>query len=181
MDLNGFKAINDSLGHHIGDRVLKQVATRLSGLIREADTIARLGGDEFAFVLPYTDGEGGIVAARKFARSLKEPIVVDGCALSVSGSFGIAWFPEHGATDDTLLQNADIAMYAAKAGSLECAIYTAARDEHAHRRLSLMTELHGGIERDEFFCEYQPLVSLRSGAITCVEALARWRHPQRGL
>jgi diguanylate cyclase (GGDEF)-like protein len=181
MDLNGFKAINDSLGHQMGDSVLKQVAARLSGLIREADTVARLGGDEFAFLLPYTDGEGGTVAARKFLRSLKEPIAVDGCALSVSGSFGIAWFPEHGTTGEMLLQKADIAMYAAKAGKLECAIYTPARDEQAHRRLSLMTELREGIERDEFICEYQPLVSLKSGTATCVEALARWRHPQQGL
>src|SRR5439155_1167265 len=108
MDLNGFKAINDSLGHHAGDCVLQRVAARLSGVIREADTLARLGGDEFAFILPRTDGEGGMVAARKFLHSLKEPILFEESSLMVTGSIGIAWFPEHGATGEALLQKADI-------------------------------------------------------------------------
>ena len=181
MDLNGFKAINDSLGHYVGDCVLQQVAARLSRVMRESDTIARLGGDEFAFVLPRTDGEGATAVARKFLRSLKEPILFEECSLMVSGSIGIAWFPEHGATGESLLQKADIAMYAAKTGKLECAIYTDERDLQAHRRLTIITELQEGIERDEFICEYQPLVNLKTGRVTCLEALARWRHPRHGL
>src|SRR2546427_2426504 len=110
MDLNGFKAINDSLGHHAGDCVLQRVAARLGGVIREADTLARLGGDEVAFILPRTDGEGGMVAARKFLHSLNEPILFEDSSLMVTGSIGIAWFPEHGATGEALLQKADIAM-----------------------------------------------------------------------
>src|SRR5881296_459816 len=181
MDLNGFKAINDSLGHYVGDCVLQQVAARLSAVMRESDTIARLGGDEFAFVLPRTDGEGAITASRKFLRSLREPILLEEKPLVVNASIGIAWFPEHGTTGESLLQKADIAMYAAKTGKLECAIYSAARDEQAHRRLAIMTELQEGIERDEFICEYQPLVSLKTGNVMSVEALARWRHPRHGL
>ena len=181
MDLNGFKAINDSLGHHAGDCVLQRVAARLSGVIREADTLARLGGDEFAFILPRTDGEGGMVAARKFLHSLKEPILFEESSLMVTGSIGIAWFPEHGATGEALLQKADIAMYAAKARKLDCAIYTADRDQQAHRRLNIMTELREGIEREEFFYEYQPVVDLKTGRVICLEALARWRHPRQGL
>ena len=181
MDLNGFKAINDSLGHHAGDCVLQRVAGRLSGVIREADTLARLGGDEFAFVLPRTDGAGGMAAARKFLHSLKEPILFEESALMVTGSIGIAWFPEHGSTGEALLQKADIAMYAAKSGKLDCAIYTADRDQQAHQRLNIMTELLEGIERDEFFYEYQPVVDLKTGWVICLEALARWRHPRQGL
>jgi len=181
MDLNGFKAINDSLGHHAGDCVLQRVAARLSGVIREADTLARLGGDEFAFILPRTDGEGGMVAARKFLHSLKEPILFEESSLMVTGSIGIAWFPEHGTTGEALLQKADIAMYAAKARKLDCAIYAADRDQQAHKRLNIMTELREGIEREEFFYEYQPVVDLKTGRVICLEALARWRHPRQGL
>src|SRR3989454_4777282 len=103
MDLTGFKAITDSLVHHAGDCVLQRVAARLSGVIREADTLARLGGDEFAFILPRTDGEGGMVAARKFLHSLKEPILFEESSLIVTGSIGIAWVPEHGPTREALL------------------------------------------------------------------------------
>jgi len=181
MDLNGFKTINDSMGHHAGDEVLRQVASRMQHVLRQADTVARLGGDEFAFVLPFTDGEGATTVARKFLGALRLPVIIEGRSLAVSASIGIAWFPEHGATGDMLLQKADIAMYAAKNGQVDSAIYTAERDRQAHSRLMVVAELQEGIERDEFIFEYQPLVSLETGAVVAVEALARWQHPQRGL
>jgi diguanylate cyclase (GGDEF)-like protein len=181
MDLDGFKPINDSLGHYAGDLVLQQVASRLHGVLREADTLARIGGDEFAFVLPHTDGEGATVAAEKIVRVLKRPILVDRVSLVVTGSVGIACFPEHGSTAETLLHKADIAMYAAKTDKLEFAIYTAERDYRAHSRLTALTELQEGIDRNQFFFEYQPIVDLKSRAIAGVEALARWQHPRQGI
>jgi diguanylate cyclase (GGDEF)-like protein len=180
LDLDGFKAINDSLGHHVGDRVLQQIASRLRALLRDVDTVARLGGDEFAILLPGTDAEGAVRAARTVLQELNVPVVLDGRALVVGGSLGIAWFPQHGSSADTLLQKADIAMYVAKSGGLGHAVYAADRDHHAHRRLALVTELREGIERDQFFFEYQPIVNLRTGLTMCVEALARWQHPDQG-
>jgi diguanylate cyclase (GGDEF)-like protein len=180
MDLDGFKPINDSLGHYTGDLVLQQVASRLHSVLREADTLARLGGDEFAFVLPRTDGEGAAIAAEKILRVLRQPILVDRASLLVTGSVGIAWFPEHGQTAEMLLQKADIAMYAAKTAKLEFATYTAERDYRANSRLTALTELQEGIDQNQFFLEYQPIVSLRTGAVTGIEALARWQHPQKG-
>ncbi len=181
MDLDAFKEINDSLGHHTGDAVLRQVASRLHGLLREVDTVARLGGDEFAFVLPRTDGAGAMIAARKILHALKQPFLLDTGTLAVNASVGIAWFPEHGATSGVLLQKADIAMYAAKNGKLEASVYMAERDRQAHQRLTVMTELQEAITRDEFIYEYQPIVNLKDGTIISVEALARWQHPRQGV
>lgn len=180
LDLDGFKAINDSLGHHAGDRVLQQVASRLRALLREVDTVARLGGDEFAMLLPRTDADGAVLAARKVLGELNHPLLLDGKPLVVGGSVGISWFPEHGANADTLLQKADIAMYVAKTGGLGYAVYAPDRDHHAHRRLTLVTELREGIERDQFSFEYQPILDLKTGTVVCVEALARWHHPGEG-
>lgn len=180
LDLDGFKAINDSLGHHIGDRVLQHVASRLRGLLREVDTVARLGGDEFALLLPRTDLEGAVITARSVLQELSRPLPLDGHSLGLRGSLGIAWSPEHGSNADTLLQKADIAMYVAKSGGSGYAVYTPDRDRHAHRRLALMAELREGIERDEFSFDYQPIVDLKTGMIPCVEALARWHHPKQG-
>jgi diguanylate cyclase len=181
LDLDGFKAINDSLGHYAGDRVLQQVASALRAALRETDTVARLGGDEFALMLPRTDGAGAERAAEKALQALKQPLVVDGQALVVRGSFGIAWYPAHGPTGDALLQQADIAMYVAKSANLGSAVYSADRDRHAHRRLAFITELRNGIEQDQFTCEYQPIVHLQTGAVIAMEALARWQHPDYGV
>jgi diguanylate cyclase (GGDEF)-like protein len=181
MDLDGFKPINDSLGHYTGDLVLQQVASRLHSVLREADTLARIGGDEFAFVLPNTDSAGAAVAAEKIVRVLKRPILVDRASLLVTGSVGIACFPEHGSTAETLLQKADIAMYAAKTDKLEFAVYTAERDYRSHSRLTALTELQEGIDQNQFFFEYQPIVDLKTRAIAAVEALARWQHPGQGI
>ena len=180
MDLDGFKAINDSLGHHMGDRVLQSVALRLRALLREVDTVARLGGDEFALMLPQTDIEGAVVTARSVLKELNRAIVIDGHTLVVSGSLGVAVFPEHGSNADALLQKADIAMYVAKSGRSGFAVYTPDRDRHAHLGLTLMRELRDGIDHDQFSFDYQPIADLQTGMIPCVEALARWHHPEHG-
>ena len=180
LDLDGFKTVNDSLGHHAGDRVLQELSWRLRELLRDVDTVARLGGDEFAIVLPRTDCDGAILAARKVMEALRRPVPIDDRSFVVGGSLGIACFPAHGVGADELLQKADIAMYVAKTGGLGYAVYVPGRDQYAHRRLTLMTEFREGIECGQFLFDYQPIVSLKTGAPVAVEALVRWNHPQRG-
>ena len=180
MGLDGFKAVTDSLGHDAGDRILQTVASRLRNLLRDSDFLARLGDDEFAILLPQTDGEGAMLAMQKFSRALRQPLVDQERSLAIGGSFGIACFPEHGPTGDALLQNAAIAMRVAKRADLGCTTYAAERDRHGHHRLTAIGELRDGIERDQFACEYQPIVSLDTGRVLIVEALARWRHPRLG-
>ena len=180
LDLDGFKAINDSLGHHAGDGALQEVAVRLQARVRDVDTVARLGGDEFALLLPQTDADGAILAARKILLDLGRPLLVEGHQAFIGASVGIACFPDHGANPDALLQRADIAMYVAKSGGLGCAVYAAVRDSEAHHQLARVTDLRDGINRNEFFLDYQPVVSLQSGETMYVEALARWNHPREG-
>jgi len=180
LDLDGFKAINDSLGHHAGDVVLQEVANRLQARLRDVDTVARLGGDEFALLLPRTDADGAILAARKILLDLGRPLLVNGHQAFIGGSVGIACFPEHGANADALLQRADIAMYVAKSGGLGCAVYAAARDGEAHHQLTRVNDLRDGIDRNEFYLDYQPVVNLQTGTTMYVESLARWNHPREG-
>ncbi len=180
LDLNGFKEINDTLGHHAGDRVLQCVASRLRGTLREADTVARLGGDEFAVVLPLTDVDGALMAAQKILHEIEQPCVIDHRSLSVRASLGIAWLPEHGISAEALLQKADVAMYVAKTDGVGISVYAPNRDRHTNRRLTVISELRKGLDENQFFLEYQPMMHLRSNAIIGVEALVRWKHPQRG-
>jgi diguanylate cyclase (GGDEF)-like protein len=180
LDLNGFKQINDTMGHHAGDRVLQAVASRLRATLREADTVARLGGDEFAVVLPRTDVDGAVLAAQKLLHEIEQPCVVDHRSLSVRSSLGIACLPEHGTFAETLLQKADVAMYVAKTDGIGISVYASNHDRHTHRRLTLISELRKGLDENQFALEYQPIVHLRSNAIIGVEALVRWNHPQLG-
>jgi diguanylate cyclase (GGDEF)-like protein len=180
LDLNGFKEINDTLGHHAGDRVLQWVAARVRGTVREADTVARLGGDEFAVVLPMSDIDGALLTAQKILHEIEQPCVIDDRALGVRASLGIACFPEHGSTADMLLQKADVAMYVAKGDGVGIAVYAATRDRHTHRRLTLISEFRKGLDESQFFLEYQPVLHLRTNAIIGIEALVRWNHPQQG-
>ena len=180
LDLNGFKQINDSLGHHAGDRVLQAVASRLRATLREADTVARLGGDEFAVVLPRTDLDGAVLAAQKLLHEVEQPCIVDHRSMGVRASLGIACLPEHGTTAETLLQKADVAMYVAKTDGIGISVYAPNHDRHTHRRLTLISELRKGLDENQFSLEYQPILHLRTNVIIGVEALVRWTHPQLG-
>jgi diguanylate cyclase (GGDEF)-like protein len=180
LDLNGFKEINDSLGHHAGDRILQSVAARMRGLLRGADTVARLGGDEFAVVLPSTDVDGALLTAQKVLSEIEQPCVIDHRALSVRASLGIACFPEHGRAAGSLLERADVAMYVAKSDRIGIAVYAPDLDQHAHRRLTLVAELRNGLSENRFSVDYQPIVRVSTNVVTGVEALVRWTHPQLG-
>ena len=180
LDLNGFKEINDTLGHHAGDRVLQCVASRLRATLREADTVGRLGGDEFAVLLPFADLDGALLTAQKLLQEVEQPCVIDHRSLSVRASLGIACFPEHGSSADTLLQKADVAMYVSKTDGVGISVYAPSRDQHTHRRLTLVSELRRGLDENQFFLEYQPILHLRTKLIMGVEALVRWKHPQHG-
>jgi diguanylate cyclase (GGDEF)-like protein/PAS domain S-box-containing protein len=182
MDLNRFKEVNDSFGHHLGDVLLQQVGPRITSQLRESDTVARLGGDEFAVVLPTADDEqGATLAARRLLKALEEPFVIEDRRLEVGGSIGIAITPQHGADPATLMRRADIAMYQAKRTRSGYAVYSPEYDKHSPGRLSLMGELRDALQGDALVLHYQPQVSLPSGTVTAVEALIRWQHPRHGL
>jgi diguanylate cyclase (GGDEF)-like protein/PAS domain S-box-containing protein len=182
MDLDRFKEVNDTFGHHFGDVLLRQVALRLQNQARDAETVARLGGDEFAIVLPAPrDNEAVTGLAQAILNSLEQPFVIEGQVLEVGASIGIALFPIHGADGRTLLRRADVAMYAAKQAGTGYAFH---RDEYESRTaddLSLVPDMRNALERDEFELYYQPKIHLRSALVTRAEALVRWNHPQRGL
>jgi diguanylate cyclase (GGDEF)-like protein len=180
LDLDGFKEVNDVLGHHAGDRVLQQVAARLRTTLRESDTVARLGGDEFALLLPLADASGAENTARKVLQALEEPVVVDGRPLAVHGSIGIACFPAHAANGDELMQKADVAMYLAKSEQSGYTVYSPERDRHTEHRLSLMSALRRGVDGQQFVLDYQPILDLTTGRVSALEALLRWNHPQQG-
>jgi diguanylate cyclase (GGDEF)-like protein len=180
LDLDGFKEINDTLGHHTGDLMLQHVASRLRATLRDVDTVARLGGDEFAIVLPDTDADGAVRAARKLLQEIGRACIIDNRSLMVRASVGIATLPDHGGSAETLLQKADVAMYVAKSDGTGAAVYSAERDRHTHRRLALISDLRRAVDDRQFVVEYQPILNLRTGMITGVEALVRWNHPSQG-
>ncbi len=182
MDLDRFKEINDTLGHFNGDRLLKQVAARLQGTVKDTATVARLGGDEFAMLLTKISSikEAGQVA-RTIGKALQTPFGLEGLKLDVQGSIGIAVFPEHGPDADTLLQRADVAMYMAKQQRSGYVVYDPKLDKHSPHRLTLMGELRHAIETDELVLHFQPKLKIKDGRITEAEALVRWQHPQHDL
>jgi len=180
MDLDRFKEINDTLGHHVGDQVLQQVGRRLVELLRESDTVARLGGDEFAVLLPSGDEAGAVKIANKVLDALERAFRVSNHNLYVGGSIGIALYPEHGADVQTLIQRADVAMYVAKRKNLGYAVYSSAQDQYSVGRLALVSELRSAINSDELELHYQPKLDVKTGRVVGVEALLRWNHPVRG-
>jgi diguanylate cyclase (GGDEF)-like protein len=181
MDLDRFKNINDTLGHHIGDLVLQQVAQRLTALVRKSDTTARLGGDEFAVLLNSAGVEEAHSVAQKIVALFESPISVGQQALDVGASIGVAGFPAHGEDADTLLRHADAAMYAAKRANIGVAVYDPHMHERREEELSLLSELRQAIDWGELRLAYQPKVDLSRGEVTGVEALLRWQHPVKGL
>lgn len=182
MDLDRFKEVNDTFGHHFGDLILKQVSLRLQNQVRLSDTVARLGGDEFAIVVPQAiDSNFVATSARRILNSLEQPFVIEGQVLEVGGSIGIALYPTHGSDARTLLRRADVAMYAAKDAQAGFAFHREDYESRNPEEMSLIVEMRHAIERDEFELYYQPKLHLRSGLVTRFEVLLRWNHPVRGL
>ncbi|HYM62703.1 MAG TPA: EAL domain-containing protein [Thermoanaerobaculia bacterium] len=182
MDLDRFKDVNDTFGHHFGDVLLRQVAFRLGNAVRPEDTVARLGGDEFAIVIPDAVGESHVAAAaRRVLNTLEQPFLVEGQVLEVGASIGIALYPSHGGDARTLLRRADVAMYAAKQASSGYSFHQGELEPRSPDQLSLVVEMRHAIERNEFVLFYQPKLHLRSGLVTRVEVLLRWEHRTRGL
>jgi len=183
LDLDHFKHINDSLGHHIGDGLLEAVSVRLKACLRDTDTVARLGGDEFVIVLTAVSDDQNIEdVVQKLLASLLEAFHIEGHELRVSGSIGISRYPYDGESPGVLLRASDTAMYAAKAKARGTyRFFTPELNEATQRRLMLANDLHQACARGQFVLHYQPQVSTNSGAITAVEALLRWNHPQHGM
>jgi diguanylate cyclase (GGDEF)-like protein len=197
VDLDRFKEINDSLGHHVGDELLVQVARRLRAAVRSNDLVARLGGDEFAVLLSTDDVRSGTpvpkseigaaalassrLAAARIVAEMSAPFALDDVTLHVRGSVGIGVLPEHTRNPRLLLQRADVAMYSAKSAATRIGVYQAEEDPHSRERLELLEELRGSLRDGGIVCHYQPKIDITTGAVAGVEALARWRHPTRGL
>jgi diguanylate cyclase (GGDEF)-like protein len=178
IDMVRFKYVNDMLGHHIGDILLKDVVGRIADVLRESDTLARLGGDEFVIVLPDTDAEQAVQVAHKIIKSMKHHFEVREHKIFASVTIGIALTPEHGKDVDTLLRNADYAMYSAKALKQGCAVYDPATTEDIDvARMTLDGVLNEDIGRNDLFLVYQPVIEFSTGRISYLEALLRWRKP----
>lgn len=180
IDLDRFKQINDTLGHSTGDKLIQLVAKRLVSVLRDADTVCRLGGDEFALLLPAVDATQAGHVAKKVAIAMKRYFKVNDNHLIISGSIGIALYPEHGETAETLLQHADVAMYDAKKETGGIAMYSADQDANTLRSLELESRLRVAIERDALELHFQPKIDLRRERIIGAEALLRWHDPEFG-
>lgn len=181
LDIDRFKEVNDTLGHYNGDRLLKQVALRLAGIVREADTLARIGGDEFGFLLQTPGSLSDIEnLAKKIKKSLTPPFSLENLSLDVQASVGAALFPKHGTDADTLIQRADVAMYIAKQDKSGFVIYSEKLDGHSPHRLTLMGELRQAIKNDELVLHYQPKISSLTNQVCSAEALVRWQHAKNG-
>ncbi|PYQ48332.1 MAG: diguanylate cyclase [Acidobacteria bacterium] len=183
LDLDNFKVVNDSLGHTLGDSLLREIATRLKGSVREGDVVARVGGDEFTIVLQELEKkEDAASMAQRVLRLIAEPIDIDGQRLYITASVGITVYPDDGEDAETLLKNADNAMYRAKAVGRNCyEMSTQELSRSMQERLTLESGLHQAMERNEFEVYYQPQIDIRTMRIVGMEALLRWRHPERGL
>src|SRR5258705_492232 len=185
IDLDRFKTINDSLGHQVGDELLKRVAARLTVCVRATDTVARLGGDEFAVILENLeddDDEGAQQVAEKMIAAMGAPMLIDGQHLSTSCSIGISLYPNDGKDSATLMKNADVAMYYAKEkGRNNYQFFSADMNARAQERLSVENYLRLALRRNELVIHYQPRIRMSDGALVGVEALIRWQHPRRGL
>ncbi len=181
LDLDRFKDVNDTLGHHVGDLLLAELGKRLLRVIRKTDTIARLGGDEFAVVLPaISDLQRAQRVSSRMLRAIQRPFELNGLSIDVGASIGIALFPDHAKEKEKLLQCADVAMYAAKTGPASIALYDSDNDHNSIRHLTLTGELRRAIEERHLYLEYQPKLDLKTGQIRGAEALARWDHPTLG-
>jgi diguanylate cyclase (GGDEF)-like protein len=182
LDINRFKEINDTLGHHCGDLVIREISRRLKEAVPDANTIARVGGDEFGILI--TD-VGNIEEAQERAhaitQTLERPYIFQGFSLDTSASLGLAMFPEHGQTPDQLIQRADVAMYLAKGTGKDLVVYRSEIDPNSVSQLTLRGELRETIESGSLELYYQPKIDVKTNIICGVEALVRWQHPERGM
>src|SRR5262249_42264505 len=169
IDLDDFKAINDTLGHEFGDRVLTRLSPRLRDAAGADATLARLGGDEFAVLLEDVGATDAMERAARLVAALDRPLEVESLALHITASVGIACFPLHGRTIDELLRHADVALYCAKASDGACEVYADAQDDYSLDRLALTAQLRRGIDRGELIVHYQPKVALQVGRAPGVE------------
>jgi diguanylate cyclase (GGDEF)-like protein len=181
IDLDRFKEVNDTLGHESGDLLLRELGERLSSVLRSSDTFARLGGDEFGVVAPGAQEAALAQMVERILTAIERPFVLSGLELEVGASIGIALYPRDAGDVATLVRRADIAMYVAKNARSGYAFYEPERDESDATRLTIVSGLRAGIERDELLLHYQPKFDLATGEVDSVEALVRWDHPTRGL
>ncbi|MCA1683068.1 MAG: EAL domain-containing protein, partial [Actinobacteria bacterium] len=182
IDLDHFKEINDTLGHYVGDQLIQSVGNRLRDAMREGDTVARLGGDEFAVLAcDLDDRDDAEQVARRLVAALTSPFTIDGVRLDVQASVGIALAPDHGDDGSTLMQRADVALYAAKEHRGTYAFYSPDRDSHSVQKLALLGELREGVNDGQLRVYYQPKCEAATGVLVGMEALVRWQHPTRGL
>lgn len=180
MDLDRFKEINDVQGHLIGDRVLREVAQRLTVALADNGTVARLGGDEFALIVHAVDREACCRIANNIQTALSPPIVTESASLTIGSSIGIALYPEHGEDDITLLRNADVAMYQAKQAGIGFVMFDIEESKRRSSRLRLIRDLDITIQDQKLTLHYQPIIDIGNKTLLRVEALARWMHPERG-
>lgn len=180
IDLDRFKEVNDTLGHHIGDMLLIEMSNRIKEELNSSDTIARLGGDEFAIVLPNLKKNNVDKIISRISSTIELPVTIDDIQLHIESSIGMAIYPEHGEDIFTLMSRADIAMYHAKRNNLHFSTYNPKEDQYSLRRLSLFGSLKEAIETDQMNLHYQPLIDVRNKSIVSVEALIRWKHKELG-
>jgi diguanylate cyclase (GGDEF)-like protein len=181
MDVDRFKDVNDTLGHHFGDQLLIEIGRRLEQTVGAADKVARFGGDEFAVKFTMTDSRDASAIAARVGTAFEAPFVLGDVSIDVNASLGIAVYPDHADDADTLMKRADIAMYEAKKNQSGVAVYEPGRDEHSLRRLSLMMELRQAIAGDELELYYQPKIDVATARVVHAEALVRWNHPKHGV
>jgi diguanylate cyclase (GGDEF)-like protein len=182
MDLDRFKNINDTLGHHIGDLLLQETGKRLQQVVRKSDTVARLGGDEFAIILPTIEHNESVnKAAEKIIAALSVPIMVEGHSLNIGASIGIVHCPHDGTDANLLMRRADVAMYQAKKNDMGYTIYNAAMDSQSLFELTIEAEINRAMDNGNFQLHYQPKIDMRKNCIAGAEALLRWKHPEHGM